>query len=485
MKRRSKRKPDAARESAPLYQPRDYARALTEAAPNDEPYRSEFRRDYARLIHSASFRRLVGKTQLFPCIESDFFRNRLTHSLEVAQIAKSIATKINLEQVFSEDQKIDTDLVELAGLAHDLGHPPFGHNGEQALHAKMAETGGFEGNAQTLRILARLEKKATSDPDGCGVTTTGDDQRYGLNLCARSLAAVLKYDNQISYGTAKFDKGYYESELGLVRWIKSKLGVSHAGSAALRTIESEVMDLADDIAYSTYDIEDAFKGGFLTPLDFMAADNASIDEVVRMIREKDRIEVDREDVRGVLLLTVSEVLNDQVLRDAVIRRRGRVTYDEITEGLARIYRQSAQHGEWGYLRTRFTSQLVKRFISGVKFSNNTESPALSKVSLTPKIHLQVTVLKRFAFVSLIMSPRLKITEVRAGQIVARIFDELSKSGNYRLMPEDYRSWYSRLPEGRERTRVACDFIAGMTDRYAVEYYCRLTAESPESIYKRF
>lgn len=124
-------------------------------AGRDQNYRSAFRRDYARLIHSAAFRRLQGKTQLYPGHESDFFRNRLTHSLEVAQIAKSIALKINEASDFFRANPINVDLVEFAGLAHDLGHPPFGHNGEHALDYCMRDHGGFEGNAQTLRLPDR------------------------------------------------------------------------------------------------------------------------------------------------------------------------------------------------------------------------------------------------------------------------------------------------------------------------------------------
>jgi dGTPase len=129
-----------------------------------EPYRSDFRRDYARILHSPVFRRLQRKLQLFPADESDFFRNRLTHSLEVAQIAKSIAARLNYQikqGPYGAIGEIDLDLVELAGLAHDLGHPPFGHTGEQALHNEMRHAGGFEGNAQTLRILSKLEKRQT------------------------------------------------------------------------------------------------------------------------------------------------------------------------------------------------------------------------------------------------------------------------------------------------------------------------------------
>ena len=126
---------------------------------SEESYRTPWRRDYARVVHSAAFRRLQGKTQLFPNHESDFFRNRLTHSIEVAQVAKSIAIRINAtdSKFQKEENKIETDIVETAALCHDLGHAPFGHNGEEALDECMKNSGGFEGNAQTLRILAKLE----------------------------------------------------------------------------------------------------------------------------------------------------------------------------------------------------------------------------------------------------------------------------------------------------------------------------------------
>ena len=150
-----------------------------------------------------------------------FFRNRLTHSLEVAQIAKSIAKKLNYE--FNLD--IDEDLVSLAGLAHDIGHPPFGHQGEEALDKCMIEYGGFEGNAQTLRILTRIEKKIIDTENPSGVNEKGRDLRAGLNLTSRSIASILKYDNIIPRNheqRLKFHesrgepihpiKGYYESE---------------------------------------------------------------------------------------------------------------------------------------------------------------------------------------------------------------------------------------------------------------------------------
>jgi dGTPase len=273
-----------------LYTPGDFLRRLdrnpsASGFSPSEPYRSDFRRDYARLVHSAAFRRLNGKTQLFPGIESDFFRNRLTHSLEVAQVAKSIAIKLNHEYSFFKDRPIDTDLVEIAGLAHDLGHPPFGHNGELALDRCMIESGGFEGNAQTLRILARLEKKATSDKSGNGVTPDGEDLRFGLDLCMRTMASVLKYDRPIpkrrSLETyAHPEKGYYESEAEIVQQIKEQVLRGAPFEGKFKTIECQIMDVADDIAYSTYDLEDAFKAGLLTPMDLLAAPKRLLEKVV-------------------------------------------------------------------------------------------------------------------------------------------------------------------------------------------------------------
>ena len=215
---------------------------------NGKSYRSSYRRDYARVLHSPSFCRLQGKTQLFPGSESDFLRNRLTHSLEVAQIAKSIAFRLNcFDEYFSQKgNHIDLDLVETAALAHDLGHPPFGHNGEQALDHCMKDKGGFEGNAQSLRILARSEWREHTGPDR---------ERIGLNLTYRTLAAVLKYDKCIPVkrlGNEPLVKGYYDSEKELVAKIKtSVLGPNFDKGEPFKTIECHIMDLADDIAYST------------------------------------------------------------------------------------------------------------------------------------------------------------------------------------------------------------------------------------------
>ncbi|MGO1076616.1 dGTP triphosphohydrolase [Inquilinus sp. CA228] len=261
-----------------LYKAPDQKRVvnINLAADAEEPYRSAWRRDYARLPHCAAFRRLQGKTQLFPSDESDFFRNRLTHSLEVAQIAKSIAIRINAtEPKFSGSNAIDLDLVETAALAHDLGHPPFGHNGEYALDECMKKYGGFEGNAQTLRILSKLEKRQTKGVGLDSVSVKDElDNRAGLNLTYRTLASVLKYDQEIPRDSERRKddngpvKGYYYTESDIVANIKKNVGALKGQE--FKTIECSIMDVADDIAYSTYDLEDAFKAKFLTPLSMLS-----------------------------------------------------------------------------------------------------------------------------------------------------------------------------------------------------------------------
>ena len=196
--------------------------------------RSQFRRDYDRLIHSTCFRRLQGKTQLYPCLENDFFRNRLTHSLEVAQVAKSIAIKLNKESsTLIAENSIDTDVVEFSGLAHDLGHPPFGHQGEAMLNELMFDDGGFEGNAQTLRLLTRIEKKGLTALEPKAFAKN-KDTRFGLNITARSLASILKYDKVIPKKSKERNKkriepvkGYYYFDEETVNWIKNNYAVKH------------------------------------------------------------------------------------------------------------------------------------------------------------------------------------------------------------------------------------------------------------------
>ena len=443
----------------------------------DCDFRPAFRRDYARLIHSPSFRRLQGKTQLYPGHESDFFRNRLTHSLEVAQIAKGIAERLNYEDDFLKDNPINLDLVEFAALAHDLGHPPFGHNGERALDDCMKEWGGFEGNAQTLRILAVCEKKVTEGGAIQGITAEGNDIRRGLNLTYRALAAVLKYDKVIPLCRSESDrlvKGYYESEKPLVSAIKLAVCPNAPGDKPFKTVECHIMDLADDIAYSTYDLEDGLKGGFVDPLMLLSAIRSDTDLLERVT----------EKVNGECPNATSDNVIAAIARVFKLDIDG--NFSEINETPLNMYEMSKLIASNTYLRTELTSSLVSTFINGVSLEIDRVTPCLSKATMSEDIKLTVEALKHLNFELTIMSPRLKLVEYRGYEIVKTIFNALTEDEGYLLLPQDVKQCYQSLNEDepRHRKRLICDFVAGMTDRYAIEFFGRLK-QGDQSIFKPF
>jgi dGTPase len=485
----------------PLYTQKDYSRIFDENA-KPHPYRSPFRKDFDRIIHSPAFRRLQGKTQLYPGLESDFFRNRLTHSLEVAQIAKSIAAKINYEHQLTGDNAIDPDVVEFAGLAHDLGHPPFGHQGEEMLDELMVEDGGYEGNAQTLRILTRLEKKIQVPGRNMTSIQDGIDGRVGLNLTARMLATVLKYDNVIPsskkerlsvYGEISPVKGYYGFDQKLVSWIKECV-TGERDYKHFKTVECQIMDLADDIAYSTYDLEDGLKAGFITLHDALFASEKVRQEIAWTINKKfEKGEIDAHLTKE----DVDELLKELFARALNISKPASFEGIEVDENnftqLAILFSNSLHvisrtYNDDGFARTYLTSKLVDQFMRGVQYKPSKKHSSQAKVYFDLETLKRVEVLKKFTYISQILSPRLKIVEYRGKEIVREIFEclaDTSKDG-YTLLPSDSRELYEAAGNDQGlKHRIICDFIAGMTDRYAIEFYGRLKSENPETIFKPF
>ena len=447
-------------------------------------------------MHSPAFRRLQGKTQLFPSEENDFYRTRLTHSIEVAQIAKSIAIRLNNTDPYFQKSPIDTDLVEFAGLAHDLGHPPFGHNGEYILDELMIDHGGFEGNAQTLRILTTVEQKATAEFPPVRPFAVSEDLRRGLNLTHRALAAVLKYDRMIPENRAarvkagvadQPCKGYYSAEAPIVGRLKEKLSTGIV--KRFKTIECSIMDVADDIAYSTYDIEDAFAAGFLNPISILAVEDSEKEKIAERIRKKVAVEFSDlpaeetafsiDDMNSTLASVFSEILD----LDPKVFEREWSTASLATYVGGEVHRTSMLLAKSGYHRTQFTSDLIGHLISRIEVSRLASSPIFWQVRPTIDAFVAIETLKMICYTQLISSDKLLADRRRAKFILESIFTTLIKSGGD-LLPNDWRVVYDFYKTNNlQKHRVACDFLSGMTNRYCIEFYKRLFGTEPPSIHK--
>jgi len=330
---------------------------------------------------------------------------------------------------------IDGRLCATASLAHDIGHPPFGHNGEKALDELMREHGGFEGNAQTLRIITRLEKKKRYPHP-----TDGDD-RAGFNLCHRTIAAVLKYDRPISMErpqNAKVAKGYYASEAPIVARVKKSIlnGYVLDPAVEFKTLECSIMDLADDIAYSVYDLEDCLKVGILTPVDILSSDNELLDAVSEKVSEKLERSVTNTMIIEVFLDIFVEYID-------FAKPSGETDTDryQLAESAAHAYRTSKEMCEDGYIRTKLSSALVHDFITGVELKLKSDCIALSHVELPPVLALRKEVLKQYTHAAAIASPRVKLGEYRGRILVSDIFEALNGDMGHLLMPPDVRKRY--------------------------------------------
>jgi dGTPase len=546
----------------PLYSDDDLKRELIrpygkhgDTLDNAFDKRDDFLRDFGRLVHSPSFRRLQGKTQLFPLNESDFFRNRLTHSIEVAQIAKGIASYLNtLEPFCLPDNEINLDLIHFAGLSHDLGHPPFGHQGEKALDDCMAEYGGFEGNAQTLRILTRLEKKERLDPASMtGFDQDGKDCRMGLNLTYRSLASIIKYNREIPkkrrkkftkdifsdisnnafeyllstlqkhslinqdgfpiddlnilinnvnllgkydhhkqeiiewYMANRLVKGFYYTEKEIVKNIRNNISGSPL-KRNFKTIECQIMDIADDIAYSTYDLEDALKSNFISIFDILYPEEDVLSFIRTRLNQSNDLDknnyttVDVVDIIQRVFIDPGIIEEEPIINRNIFEEDGIIRFAFLKASID-LYKQSSIIAQNGYERTRLTSSLIYRFLTGIYIQPYSKITPLIKIALTESIREEVEVLKNLVYKEIISSNILTIPEYRRYGIIKKVFIALNEPNGYLLLPEDLSEIFRRINDETLKKRIICDYIAGMTDRYIMEFYGRIESENPQTIFK--
>jgi dGTPase len=343
--------------------------------------RSEFQRDRDRIIHSTAFRRLEYKTQVFVNHEGDLFRTRLTHSLEVAQIGRSVARSLNLNE----------DLVEAITLAHDLGHTPFGHAGQDALNRCMKDFGGFEHNLQSLRVVDALEERYAAFD--------------GLNLCFETREGILKHVTK-----------------------KNARKLGDVGERFLTnqrpSLEAQLANLADEIAYNNHDVDDGLRSGLITmtQLEEVPIFSRHMAEVKKQYPGLLQRRIVHETVRK-MINTLATDLTQQSMRN--IKKSGITRLDDVRSSLPLI----------GFSeKIRREQQVLKKFLHGNLYN-----------------HYQVVRMSN-----------------KAQHTVERLFNGFN--ADIRLLPEKYQQRFQR-----EKNQVIADYIAGMTDRYAIKEYRRLFA----------
>jgi dGTPase len=384
-----------------------------------DEYRTAFQTDRDRIIYSSAFRRLQAKTQVFLSGEFDFYRTRLTHSLEVAQIGRSISSFLKQTSPFlHEEFFIDPDLIEAICLTHDLGHSPFGHAGERTLHHLMKQFGGFEGNAQSLQIIAE-----TIYP--------GLDARRGMNPTRAFIDGILKYKRLFREDSEALNQFIYDEQEYLRIFV---LGGTHSSTIGdlnhFRSLECEIMDWADDTAYCLNDMVDSMNAGFL-----------------RFERVKRWAEI--QNLQGDQARHAETIL-------AVIR-----------EGKAEA-RFSKKIGS--FIRC---CSLIERSTP----ASSTTNRYRFGLAVDPAVRVEAEFYKRLSQELVFDHSQLHQLERKSRVILEGIFEAFAESylnGNgFRLMPESFDRLIRLKQDPRARARILCDYIAGMTDGFAIRTYKRL------------
>lgn len=395
-----------------------------------EDFRTPFQKDRDRVLHTPAFRRLQNKTQVFWSGEYDFYRTRLTHSLEVAQVGRSICNFLQkTSDQLGDDFYIDSDLVEAACLSHDLGHPPFGHAGEKTLNALMAESGGFEGNAQTLRLLTERifsTKKMGMNPSRAFLDSVLKYKSLWSELKSAQRGAVPKnhfiYDEQMRYLDWVFEGRDFPLELtpGKVR-------------DEFKSIECQIMDWSDDTAYSLNDLADSVRAGFLT-----------VEKIERWAEKNSCSDTDGSPVGDLL-----RAVRGARVEPMVGRRIG-------------TYLQSVRLDEQ------------------VNFMSGTSHRYRYKLVVDPTVRAESELFKKLAFEVVFLSPELSQLEYKGHHMLeclwrelhARYVDNLG-AVKYNLLPDEVAQEIEAAESKETRRRLLCDFMASMTDGATNRLYKRL------------
>ena len=391
------------------------------------PGRGEFARDRARVLHSSSFRRLSAKTQVLSPSSKAFARTRLTHSLEVAQVGRELATALGT----------NPDLVDTACLAHDIGHPPFGHNGESALNLWAADIGGFEGNAQTFRILSRLETKI--------IDSSGTSR--GLNLSRASLDAATKYPWQLAEA-AKFGNqvkfGVYADDLEVFEWMRI------SAPAGKKCVEAQIMDFADDVAYSIHDFEDAIVEGLISPQ--ILNEPLSQPQLLDEIGKWSGGEISKVEIDGALARLQS---NPNWL----------VSFKQTPADLATLKN----------LTSDLIGSFVKRTIDAV-FSHGSNRIARYQASLiVPRdVQSEIAVLKGVVAAQIMTNDERQPYYESQRLLLIELADTLLATNGQHLDPVSKAAWLSAKNEEGKR-RAIVDAVASLTDPAAIALHAELRA----------
>ncbi len=389
-----------------------------------EEYRNRFQIDRDRIIHSGAFRRLQNKTQVFVSGEYDFYRTRLTHSIEVAQIGRSICAWLqSSSDMLDRETFIDPDLVESACLAHDLGHPPFGHTGERALHRLMEPYGGFEGNAQTLRLLTQ---------------TLFSERNQGMNPSRALLDGILKYKTLKSETPEARNHYLYDDQEKFLDFtlghqafpVELTPGKERNG---FRSIECQIMDWADDTAYSVNDLADGIHAGFIT---------------------------------------ASRIEDWASGRDLDDTQRGHIEF------LVKAIREKRVEARLNRCIGEFIH--ATRLVPTANFLTASTRRHAFDLHIDPVMKTKAALNKKIAFDLVFKTPQLQQLDHKANFILTRLFEvvhdryiESNKGSGLHLLPPALELDMERAPDQKERARLVCDWIASMTDHFAFRTYRRL------------